>query len=152
MEQLDGAPDRAVNSGDSRSLTGRRARRLTFVWADQQPGNRSLPSWSCRFDPGRPLFCSGPGQGRSPHSRSPSAVVLAGLAGHIRATRVLASGALLPSFRLVGRLRRGAAHVADEGAERFGDGLVTVAGAAPRRLSRLASVQGAATGVNRGPP
>jgi hypothetical protein len=41
---------------------------------------------------------------------------------------VLGSGALLPSFRLVGRLRRGAAHVADKGAERLGDGLVTVAG------------------------
>ena len=73
MEQLDGAPDRAVNSGDSRSLTGRRARRLTFVWADQQPGNRSLPSWSCRFDPGRPLFA--PAQVRAglltPGSRRP---------------------------------------------------------------------------------
>jgi hypothetical protein len=57
-------PDQTVNQGDSRSLTGTPPRALTWAAAAQRAAGRSLPSWSCRFDPGRLLQCYSPGQGQ----------------------------------------------------------------------------------------
>src|ERR1022692_2814806 len=48
-------PDRTVNHGASRALLVPSPDFLTWTVAVQSAEIRSLPSWSCRFDPGRPL-------------------------------------------------------------------------------------------------
>jgi hypothetical protein len=50
-----GMPDRAVSYGTSRGLTVTTIPGLTWAAAGQAAVSRSLPSWSCRFDPGRLL-------------------------------------------------------------------------------------------------
>jgi hypothetical protein len=57
-------PDRPGTSGISRVLTATDPRLLTWAAAAQRAAIRSLPSWSCRFDPGRPLHIR-PAQGLS---------------------------------------------------------------------------------------
>jgi hypothetical protein len=49
-------PDRRVSDGVSEGLTATGEHALTWPAAAQKGTGRSLPSWSCRFDPGHPLL------------------------------------------------------------------------------------------------
>jgi hypothetical protein len=54
------------SAGKTGTLTvthGINAEAMTCISTGPARRSRSLPSWSCRFDPGRPLRCCSPGQG-----------------------------------------------------------------------------------------